>query len=493
MASEVTSAGRNQPLPGASREQLAADAPELLPLLDACTSILIYTQSVPTFHDVWLGPNCRYSTYPRAIVCPRSDTEVARLLRLSSGLGPESPTGTRLPITVRGGAHDSFGRSTLADGIVLDTRHLDTIALAADKKTVRVGAGVLGGELLDFLAPHGVFAPAGYCSTVGYTGWCLGGGFGVYTASYGAGAEGVVGARLVTADGRVVDTDHGDDPELLWGLRGAGNGNFGVVVEVRAKVYPEPKILGGYVGYPNDEAERLLELFGTCYENQIPDEFNGDIIWAPIPDIGPVVSFMFVWTPKDGRDLRAGWAYLEKLKGLGTVVQNTVEETTPAGFLETLDGTFKDFTGAPFYVLSPTVARHTREFGHIIASRPVLLNGHVVGGTHFVHGVFEKHNPNVVLPNTRHITITLFGAAEKHHDNGGPEMAAVRDWVDGFVADVEAAGIALPPSYVSFSPSDIDIDAFYGEENADRLRALKARYDPSNLFALAYPSIKPRA
>ncbi|KAK2007073.1 FAD-binding domain-containing protein [Colletotrichum eremochloae] len=489
MAFESPAQDRNQPVIGSSRAEIASDAADLLPLLDLSPSILIYTQSTAHFHQVWLSPTCRYSAPPRAIVCPHSDAEVAHLLRLCSGLAPESPSGSRQSMTIRGGGHDSFGRSTLGGGIVLDTRHLDSIVLAQDKKTVRVGAGVLAGTLLPFLALHGVFTPVGYCSTVGYTGWCLGGGFGVFTASYGAGAEGLVGARLVTADGRVVDSD--DDPDLFWGLRGAGNGNFGVVVEVRAKVYPEPRILGGYLAYPNGEAEQVLGRFGEEYERQIPDEFNGDIIWASIPDTGPVVSFMFVWTPRDGQDQNAGWAYLEKLKGLGTVVFNTVQETTPAGFLDTLDATFKDFVGAPFYVLSPTVANHTSEFGRIIASRPTPSNGHAVGGTHFVHGVFEKQNPAVALPNTRHVTITLFGSAEKHHEMDGPEMDVVREWVDGFVADVDNAGIGLPPSYVSFSKSDIDLDRFYGKDNADRLRMLKSRYDPENLFSLAYPTIKP--
>lgn len=258
---------------------------------------------------------------------PRSETEVSHLLRLAGGLAPESTSGARLGLVVRGGGHDSFGRSTLAGGIILDTRHLDEITLSADKTSVRIGAGVLAGTLTRFLAPHDVFAPMGYCSTVGYAGWCLGGGFGVFTARYGAGAEGMLAARLVTADGRVVDVDGEHEPELFWGLRGAGNGNFGVVLELRVKVYPMPKILGGWLGFPNGEAETVLGRFGEEYEEDIPDEFNGDIIWAPIPGIGPVVNFMFTWTPKPSDDLSAGWNYLKKLRGLGTVVLDTVHQS----------------------------------------------------------------------------------------------------------------------------------------------------------------------
>lgn len=165
-------------------------------------------------------------------------------------------------------------------------------------------------------------------------------------------------------------------------------------------------------------------------------------------------------------------------------------KANPAGFTEMLDSTFKNFVGAPFYVLSPTVGRHTREFGRIIASRPVLTSGHVVGGTHYVHGAFERANPAVAVPNKRHITVTLFGAADTLCENDGPEMTEVRAWVDGFVADVNAAGIGLPPSYVSFATSDIDLDRFYGRVDANRLRALKKKYDPTGFFRRAYPTIR---
>ncbi|KAH9995857.1 FAD-binding domain-containing protein [Xylariaceae sp. FL0662B] len=488
MSFEASPEARNIPALGSFKAELITDAPEFLSLVDLCPSILIYTRSTFNFERVWLGPNCRYSAYPKAIICPRSDTEVVHTLRLASGLTAGSAShGHCLPITIRGGGHDSFGRSTLAGGIVLDTRHLDHITLAEDKQAATVGPGVLAGVLMKFLAPHGVFAPMGYCSTVGYTGWCLGGGFGVFTASYGAGAEGIIGARLITADGRVIES--GDDPELFWALCGTGNGNFGVVVQLRVKIYAEPKVLGGYVGFPIREAESVLGRFGERYEQDIPDEFNGDVISAPVTGIGPVVSFMFVWTARENQDLRAGWAYLAEIRVLGSLAIDTVKETTPSGFLTTLDDTFKDFVGAPFYVLSPTIDRYTHDFGRIIASRSVPLSGHAVGGTHYVHGKVTEPNPAVALPNRRHITITLFASAEKHHDNDGPEITSVREWVDGFVADVDAAGLGLPPSYASFSKSDINLSEFYGAENARRLRALKSRYDPKNLFRMAYPTI----
>lgn len=499
--------------PGVSKAELSIDFPDLLPLVELSPTILIYTRSSSHFNSVWLAPNCRASMQPRAIVRPRTDGEVSHILSLASA--------KHLPLTVRGGGHDSYGRSTLADGLVLCTRALDIMTLTADKKCVTIGGGVIAGKLLTFLSLHNVFVPMGYCSSVGYTGWALGGGFGVFTATYGAGADNITGARIVTANGRIIDTDN--DPELLWGLRGAGNGNFGVVVEMRVRAFIPPPILGGWVAFPSSEAETVLGGFEKMCNEGMPVQFNGDIIVSRVPELGPLMMFMFVWTATDA-DLGQGYAHLEKIKGLGTLIldsvvksklytvicfsledlcrlQNMVEWTwilksansslpaNPHDFLTLLNSTFKDFQGHPFYIKSPTMARYTSDFGRIIASNPIPDIGHVVGGTHNVHGVVEAPNSALVLPNRRHITLTLFGAVPSEYSSDGPEFKIVKDWVDKFAAEVETAGLGVKNGYVSFSPSNVDLESFYGQEDAKRLKALKRRLDPENLFFLAYPTL----
>jgi hypothetical protein len=113
--------------------------------------------------------------------------------------------------------------------------------------------------------------------------------------------------------------------------------------------------------------------------------------------------------------------------------------------------------------------------------------GHVVEGTHNVHGTVENANPAVVLPNRRHVTVTLFGSIDHDQHPEGPEMQVVRAWIDKFAREVKEAGIALEAGYVSFDRSNINLDRFYGKEDADRLRSLKSVYDPHNHFSLAYP------
>ncbi|KAF4625450.1 hypothetical protein G7Y89_g12719 [Cudoniella acicularis] len=291
------------------------------------------------------------------------------------------------------------------------------------------GTGTPAGDPIEAEAIHGVF---------------FGG---------GAGAENIVGARVVTAGGRIVDTDN--DEELFWGLRGAGNNQLWSCGGVSCKAPCPLAVLGGWVGFPSSEAEEVLGGFEKMCDENMPAEFNGDIIFSRVPDAGGSVV-MFI---------------------------------KPHGFLTLLNATFKNFKGDLFYVTNPTMARYTRAFGRIIANNPIPKIGHVVGGTHNIHGAIETPNQSVALPNRRHITLTLFGAISSEFDADGPELQIVKDWANKFAGEVESEGLATRDGYVSFSCSNIDLDNFYGKGDAARLKALKRRYNPENFFFLAYPTL----
>ncbi|KAF9876382.1 Oxygen oxidoreductase covalent FAD-binding site [Colletotrichum karsti] len=136
---------------------------------------------------------------------------------------------------------------------------MDSINIAADKKTVHVGGGVIAGSLQQALEARGLFTPTGQVKTVGYVSWACGGGYGFYVGTYGFGVDQIVGARVVIVDGNIIDTD--DDKELLWALRGAGAGTFGVIVELPIKVYPTPKIYAGFLGFALTEAGAVFSKF----------------------------------------------------------------------------------------------------------------------------------------------------------------------------------------------------------------------------------------
>jgi FAD/FMN-containing dehydrogenase len=90
------------------------------------------------------------------------------------------------------------------------------------------------------LAASGTTVPAGSCPLVGIGGQALGGGIGFASRALGLSADNLMGAEIVTADGRITVVDEASDPELLWALRGGGGGNFGVVTALRFRTHATP-------------------------------------------------------------------------------------------------------------------------------------------------------------------------------------------------------------------------------------------------------------
>lgn len=166
---------------------------------------------------------------PRLITLPTTDEQVAAIVSECTSRG--------IPIAVRGGGHDVFGRFTHRDAVSIDLRRMSSVQVAADKKSANVSGGATTSQVLNVLNDHGLQVPVGSCGRVGFAGWSLVGGLGPYFQSYGLGADQITGAKVVNAQGNIIQADE----ELLKGLRGGG-GSLGIVVELTIKVYPLQKV-----------------------------------------------------------------------------------------------------------------------------------------------------------------------------------------------------------------------------------------------------------
>lgn len=315
-------------IPRTSSSQLQADAPSLLSFHSAHPDISIITHSSPDYSTVHQEYNCCNTTVPLAIIFPAN---VAHLVAAVKYCTFQSPS---VPMTVRGGGHDAYGRNALAGAVQLDLRLMKwTKFLPAEseprqsKATIAIGPGTTAIEMQRVLDAADLAAPTGWVGTVGMIGWACGGGYGLETGTWGLGVDNIVGAKLVTPQGILVDTD--DDPDLLWAVRGAGLGSFGVICELRLKAYPKPEYLAGLLSFPLTEGERVFGGFQRmCDEEGLPRNFSAELT-VNTTQLGPSVNFLFAWIREEGEgeDIMAGWAYLEKLKALGTVLLNTVAES----------------------------------------------------------------------------------------------------------------------------------------------------------------------
>jgi FAD/FMN-containing dehydrogenase len=160
-----------------------------------------------------------------------------------------------LPLAVRGGGHCFAGRSS-TEGVLIDVGPMS--AVAAGDGVVTVGAGARLGAIYDALEPHGRTVAAGCGPTVGIAGLTLGGGLGILGRTHGLTCDQLVAARVVLADGRVVDCDERREPELFWALRGAGGGQFGVVATLVLRTVPAPPATTLHLRWPFGHAAAVL-------------------------------------------------------------------------------------------------------------------------------------------------------------------------------------------------------------------------------------------
>jgi FAD/FMN-containing dehydrogenase len=181
-------------------------------------------------------------------------------------------TGT-VPV-VRSGGHSYAGWSSGDGRLIIDVSKLDSIKL--DGTTATIGAGAKLIDVYSTLGDQGRCIPGGSCPSVGISGLTLGGGHGVLSRSMGLTCDNLTGATLITADGQTHEVSADAEPDIFWALRGAGNGNFGVVTSLRFATHAAPDVVTGYLTWPWSRAADVVRAWQSWGPNQ-PDE-----IWSAL-------------------------------------------------------------------------------------------------------------------------------------------------------------------------------------------------------------------
>ncbi|MER5434392.1 FAD-binding oxidoreductase [Streptomyces sp. NPDC002588] len=177
-------------------------------------------------------------------------------------------------VSIRNGGH-SYGGWSSGDGrLIVDVSKLKTIRASGTQAVVGAGAKLI--DVYRALAAKGVTIPAGSCPTVGVSGLVLGGGHGVVSRAYGLTCDSLTQATIITADGKQLVTNATQNKDLFWALRGAGNGNFGIVTELQFRTHPAPQAVTGYLTWPWSRAAAVVKAWQEWGPSQ-PDE-----IWSSL-------------------------------------------------------------------------------------------------------------------------------------------------------------------------------------------------------------------
>lgn len=179
-----------------------------------------------------------------------------------------------VPVTIRNGGHSYAGWSSGNGRLIIDVSELNRVRASGGAAVVGAGSKLI--DVYRALTAKGVTIPAGSCPTVGVSGLTLGGGHGVVSRAYGLTCDSLTQATLITADGRELTANASENKDLFWALRGAGNGNFGVVTELHFRTHPAPQAVSAYMSWPWRKAAAVMKAWQEWGPTQ-PDE-----IWSSL-------------------------------------------------------------------------------------------------------------------------------------------------------------------------------------------------------------------
>ncbi|KAF5677821.1 6-hydroxy-D-nicotine oxidase [Fusarium circinatum] len=408
------------------------------------------------------------------VVRPQTSGEVALIVQFCLEHSVE--------FSVRGGGHDCASRTLVDGALVIDMRDIKHVVVADDKKSARVGGGILGGELARALVKEGLSTPTGTVASVGYTGWATLGGYGPLTSHYGLGVDQIIRAKIVNSQGEVQDANE----ELLVGIRGGG-GSLGVIVELTIKIYPIDKILSSMILYDSSDLSAALTSYTQHYENllesgQLPVYLQLQPMIAQMP--GQPVSLMVIAT-WHGDDKDEGRSWIKNIAGAATCVMENTQEITIAEMLENNEKLVTWPSYGRVYTLNcKTLSQKAIE---ILEKHCVNApGGSLIFSYHTLLSAQEPEQKSVFGTRARHHMFEIYAILA---DKAVTEERI--QWAARVKAELQAedADNIFEGSYISLgSHEDADVKKVYGK-HYETLAALKRKYDPKNVLKHSVPKL----
>jgi hypothetical protein len=240
--------------------------------LDTTLTGRVHRPGTPGFDASRAGFDLSAIPRPDLAVSATDEHDVTTAVRFAADRGT--------PVSVRATGHGPV--PGVDGGLLIDTRALSTVRVDPERRTAVAGAGVTWTRVLEECAPFGLIPLCGSSPDVGVAGYTLGGGLSPLGRRHGWAADQVRRVRLVTADARVRDVTADTEPELFWAVRGGG-GNFGVATELEFDLVRGDDMYGGGIFLPGEAAPELLAAFGRCTADA-PDELSLSVAFLTFPD-----------------------------------------------------------------------------------------------------------------------------------------------------------------------------------------------------------------
>ncbi|GAB6167782.1 FAD-binding oxidoreductase [Clostridium carnis] len=176
-----------------------------------------------------------------------------------------------IPIRIRSGCHNYEGYSTGNDVLVIDISKMNNIYINEEKKTVKIQGGVRNRELYEALGEKNYPFPGGGCPTVGVAAFTLGGGWGYSSRMLGLGCDNLIEVEVIDYNGKLIIANKNSNKDLFWACRGGGGGNFGIVTSLTFNLSEKIKMATLInIDFPNIDLEEKIKIIET-WQNKYKD------------------------------------------------------------------------------------------------------------------------------------------------------------------------------------------------------------------------------
>jgi FAD/FMN-containing dehydrogenase len=390
----------------------------------------------------------------------------------------------KLPVAIRSGGHNGPGHGSVEDGLVIDLSMMKGIRVDPSSRTVRVGPGCTSGDVDHATHPFGLAVPFGIVSTTGVAGLTLGGGSGHLARKYGLTIDNLLEADVVLADGKFVTASKTSNADLLWALRGGG-GNFGVVTSFLFQAHPVGMVFAGPIAWEQSHAREILRAYRD-FIPKAPEELGAFVGLKMVPSTPPFPNEF--WGARicllvacyNGPEADGKKALAPLLNALPPPALNWMSMMPFPALQSMFDGLYPK--GMQWYwrgdfvktLSDAAIDAHLQEAAKT-PSELSLMHLYPTDGA--VHRIGKQET--AWSARDANWSMVIAGI-----DPNPQKAGAVTRWTKDYWAAVHPHDLA--GGYSNFMMDDEGesrVKATYGE-NYPRLAALKAKYDPANLFRI---------
>jgi FAD/FMN-containing dehydrogenase len=386
--------------------------------------------------------------------------------------------------SIRGGGHNVAGTALVDDGFVIDLSEMRCVHVDPSRRLARAEGGARLGDLDHETQAFGLAAPVGVVSATGVAGLTLHGGAGWLLRKHGFSIDSLSSAEIVTADGQLLKASQNGNSDLFWAIRGGG-GNFGVVTSLEFHLHPVgPQVWMAVPVYPLEQAEGVLAGLRDHMANADEALMVVAVFWsAPdvpaVPDAlrgTPAVIILGCYTGPFEHGERA----IDPLRRLGVPIADL---SAPMSWIQVQRFLDEDYPDGGFYYWKSlyldrldadvigTLSRYTNNRPSPISSIDVWMLGGAASRAPASETAFCRRDAPYMLG---------IEANWQRREDSETNIQWARALYDD-MQQFSREGIYLNfPGFIE--DREALLRAAYGR-NLQRLREVKARYDPGGVFS----------